>query len=741
MAKKKTVKSDAELFGENTKNRFTEQGITDTLISNYMPYAMSVIVSRAIPEIDGFKPSQRKILYTMYKMGLISGGLTKSANVVGATMKLNPHSDDSIYETMVRMTRGNESFLHPFIESKGNMGKHYSKDTKFAAPRYTEVKLAKISKELFAEIDKDTVDFVDNYDGTMKEPTLLPVTFPSILINPNKGIAVAMSTNISTFNLREVCEATCAFIDDNSCDLKEYIKAPDFSTGGVLVYNEKVMDDIIENGRGSLKIRSKYTFDKHTNCIDITEIPYTTSSDEIVNQIIALVKSGKFKEITDVRDSTDKEGLKITIEVRRNTDADLLMTKLFQSTSLEDTFAANFNILVNGQPRVMGVRSILGEWYIFRTTCVKRGLIFDISEKEERLHLLCGLEKILLDIDKAIAIIRNTERDDEVIPNLCDGFDIDYLQAEFIADIKLRNINKEYIISKTAEKEKLEKEIDKLTGILMSPAKINELIKSQLREIADKYGLDRKTSIIGEEEIETPAKDELIEDYNLRVLLTRDGYFKKIPLTALRTSPEQKLKENDVVVKAMEWHNKSEICFISDKQSIYRMRLYDIPESKAQSIGDYLTNLLDLAEDEHIKTFICSEDYSGCILYGFENGKALKVPYDLYETKGYRRKLKNAYSAASPLAGCVYFKKDTEVVFGTDADRFARLDTSVIPLKTSRSNQGTPVIKLKPGQKVDTLCLSVDLPFPAKGIAAVRKIPTSGGPAKGQSLSTEEEGD
>ena len=739
MAKKrKDKKGGEELFGEITRNRFTEQGITETLITNYMPYAMSVIVSRAIPEIDGFKPSQRKILYTMYKMGLLNGGLTKSANVVGATMKLNPHSDDSIYETMVRMTRGNESFLHPFIESKGNMGKHYSKDTKFAAPRYTEVKLAKLSRELFSEIDKDTVDFVDNYDGTMKEPTLLPVTFPSILVNPNKGIAVAMSTNISTFNLREVVDAACAFIDNNSCDLKKYIKAPDFPTGGILLYNEKVMDDIIENGRGSLRIRSRYTYDKATSCIDITEIPYTTSSDEIVAQIINLVKSGKFKEITDVRDSTDKEGLKISIEVRKSTDPDMLMAKLYQQTSLEDTFAANFNILVNGQPRVMGVRSILAEWYIFRTTCVKRGLIFDISEKEERLHLLCGLEKILLDIDKAIAIIRGTERDADVIPNLCDGFDIDYLQAEFIADIKLRNINKEYIISKTQEKEKLEKEIDELTGILMSPVKINALIKSQLRDIADKYGLDRKTSIISEDTIEVPTKDDLIEDYKLRVLLTRDGYFKKIPLSALRTSPEQKLKENDVVVKAMEWHNKSEIVFISDKQAMYRMRLYEMPESKAASIGDYLANILDLDPDEHVKTFILSEDLRGLILYAFLDGKVLKVPYACYETKAYRRKLKSAYSDHAALCNVVYVEKDTEVVIGTANGLYARFDSSIVPEKTNKLNHGTSVIKLKPGDRIETFALPENIGFPVKAIQAIRKIPSAGAPVKTTGLKEED---
>ncbi len=729
MAKKKPQKEKPDLFGESTRSRFSEQPITETLIKNYMPYAMSVIVSRAIPEIDGFKPSQRKILYTMYKMGLLSGGLTKSANVVGSTMKLNPHSDDSIYETMVRMTRGNETYLHPFIESKGNMGKHYSKDS-FAAPRYTEVKLAAISKELFSEIDKDTVDFVDNYDGTTKEPTLLPVTFPSILVNPNKGIAVAMSTTIATFNLREVVDATCAFIDDNACDLKQYIKAPDFPTGGILIYNDKVMDEIIEKGRGTLKVRAGYTFDKATQSIEITEIPFTTTSDDIVNQIVNLIKLGKFKEITDLRDSTDKEGLKITIEIKKNTDPDLLMARLYQATSLEDGFSCNFNVLINAQPRVMGVRSILGEWYVFRTTCVKRGLIYDISEKEDRLHLLSGLEKILLDIDKAIAIIRNTERDADVIPNLCDGFDIDYIQAEFIADIKLRNINKEYILAKTAEKEKLEEEIQRLTDILVSPAKINELIKSQLREIAKKYGIDRKTRIISEDELEEPSKEEFIDDSNMRLILTRDGYFKKIPLTALRTAPEQKIKENDVIIQTAEFHNKSEIAFISDKQAVYRLRLWEIPEGKAALIGEYLGNLLELSEDEHIMTFICSDTYDGMILYLFENGRALKVPYNLYETKGYRRKLKNAYNGTSPLAGCLFLEKDREIVVGTEGEKFARFDSSLIPLKTSKNNPGTQTVKTGPGQRANLLAFPEDLGFPAKAVQAVRKLPTAGSPVK-----------
>ena len=715
MAKKKIGSKEPGLFGDISRERFTEQSISDTLISNYMPYAMSVIVSRAIPEIDGFKPSQRKILYTMYKMGLINGPLTKSANVVGATMQLNPHSNDSIYETIVRMTRGNETFLHPFIDSKGNMGKHYSKDS-FAAPRYTEVKLTKLARELFSEIDKETVDFVDNYDVTMKEPMLLPVTFPSILVNPNKGIAVAMSTNICMFNLREIVDATCAFIDDNMCDLKKYIKAPDFSTGGTLLYNEKVMDDIIENGRGSLRVRSKYTYDKQSSSIEITEIPYTTTTDQILGEIANLIKLGKFKEITDLRDSTDKDGLKLTIEIKKSADPERLMNQLFKTTSLEDTFPANFNLLINGQPRVLGVRGILGEWIVFRTTCVKRRLIYDISEKEERLHLLTGLEKILLDIDKAIAIIRHTDRDADVIPNLCDGFDIDYVQAEFIAEIKLRNINKEYILNKIEEKEKLEKEINELTEILVSPKKINDNIKAQLRDIADKYGIERKTAIVNEDEVDSAEPEETVDDYSLKVFLTREGYFKKIPTQALRTSPEQKLKENDEIIETREWHNDSEIVFISDRQTVYKLRLYEIPETKASLMGEYLANLLDLQEDEHIVTFILKDNYKGFIVYLFENAKAVKIPYEAYETKGYRRKLKNAYSDASPLAGCLFLEKDREIIVGTDAGKYTRFNSSLLQPKPTKTNQGVQVIKLKQGQKAVTLSVPEDMGAGLKGL-------------------------
>ncbi len=725
MARQKNSSEHRGEFDRESSEIYTEQGITDTLKSNYMPYAMSVIVSRAIPEIDGLKPSQRKLLYTMYKMGLLTGPLTKSANVVGATMKLNPHGDQAIYETMVRLTRGNESLLHPFVESKGNMGKHYSHDMHFAAPRYTEVKLAKISRELFSEIDKDTVDFTDNYDGTMKEPTLFPVTFPSVLINPSKGLAVGMSTNLASFNLREICDATCAFIDDNGCDLKEYIKAPDFSTGGVAIYHEKEMDDLIELGKATFKVRAKYEYDKKNSCIDITEIPYTSFSETIIDEIIALIKAGKCKEIVDVRDSTDKNGLKISLEVRKNCEPEALMNRLFQMTTLEDSFSANFNILINGQPRVMGIRSILGEWLVFRINCVKRGLIFDISEKQERLHLLKGLEKILLDIDKAIAIIRNTKTDSEVIPNLCEGFGIDTVQAEFIAEIKLRNINKEYILSKTNEKNKLEKEIKDLEKTLASPELINELIKSQLRDIAAKYGQDRKTSIMNSDEVVKITQEELIDDYRLKVFLTRESYFKKIPLIALRNNPEQKIKDDDEIVQTQEWHNKSEIIFVSDKQVVYKCKLYDLPDSKAGVIGDYLPNLLGMESDESIIAFIVCDSYDGLVLFAFENGKIAKFPFNQYETKTNRKKLINAYAGASPVAACLFLPEDTDIIIGANGDRVAALNSSLIPLKTTKTAQGVQVLKPKRGQVLKFMRTLENCGFKTDGVPVSRKLPVN----------------
>ena len=521
--------------------KYTKQVITETLEKNYMPYAMSVIISRAIPEIDGFKPSHRKLLYTMYKMGLISGNKTKSSNVIGQTMKLNPHGDMAIYETLVRLTRGNDALLHPYIDSKGNFGKQFSRDMAFAAPRYTEVKLDGICQEIFKDIDKDTVDFVDNYDGTTKEPLLLPTTYPNIIVNSNQGIAVGMASNICSFNLKEVCDATIRFIDDDNVDLTKYLKAPDFSTGGQLIYNEKNIFDIYETGRGSFKIRAKYKFDKKCNCIEIFEIPYTTTAEAIIDTIADLVKTGKFKEIQDVRDETDLRGLKITIDIRKNTDADGLMNKLFKFTTLEDTFSCNFNILIDGKPSVMSIKSILNEWLLFRSDCIKRQIAFDIVKKEDKLHLLLGLEKILVDIDKAIKIVRGTENDSAVIPNLMKGFDIDKIQADYIAEIKLRNLNKQYILDRISEIAKFKEEIKELKEILNSEQKVKNIIIKQLKEISQKHGTERRTEIIGEDSVEIVTQEELIDDYNLKIFLTSQNYFKKIPLTSLRANPEQKL--------------------------------------------------------------------------------------------------------------------------------------------------------------------------------------------------------
>ena len=712
---------------KNTEMLYTEQGITETLKSNYMPYAMSVIVSRAIPEIDGFKPSHRKLLYTMYKQGLLNGGLTKSANVVGATMKLNPHGDQAIYDTMVRMTRGNESLLHPYVESKGNMGKHYSRDMACAAPRYTEVKLAKISKELFDEIDRDTVDFVDNYDGTMKEPTLFPVTFPTILVNSNQGLAVGLATNICSFNLREVCEATCAFIDDNAVDLLEYLKAPDFTTGGTVIFSRKDMVEIIERGKGSIKVRAKYSYDKKNSCIEVTEIPYSTSAEAIIDAIIDLVKKGKIKDINDVRDATDKNGLKITIDIKRSADPDVIMNKLYSLTPMQENFACNFNVLINGRPMLLGVRSIIAEWLVFRIQCVKRMIVHDIAEKQEKLHLLMGLEKILLDIDKAIKIIRSTEQDSMVIPNLMEGFEIDRIQAEFIAEIKLRHLNKEYIINKINEKDKLEKEIADLSKMLTSPARINNYIKKQLRDVAAKYGQDRKTDIIHADEVVVMSHEEMIDDYNLKVILTNDSYFKKIPLTALRSSPEQKVKEDDFIVQQADWHNKSEIVFISSKPVVYKMKLHEIPECKASSIGEYLPNILGMDSDEKIIAFAVTDNYSGMLLFAYENGKISKVPFEAYATKTNRKKLINAYGAASPLVSALHIAEESDVVVSSTNDRVMAINSSLIPIKSTKSSQGVQVLKCKKGCTLKYMKLLSNSGFANPKAYLTKKIPGSGG--------------
>jgi len=676
------------------------QKIPETLEKNYMPYAMSVIVSRAIPEIDGFKPSHRKLLYTMYKMGLLTGNRTKSANVVGQTMKLNPHGDMAIYETLVRLTRGNGALLHPYIDSKGNMGRQYSRDMQFAAPRYTEVRLEKICEELFRDLDKNAVDFVDNYDGTMKEPTLLPATFPSILVNANQGIAVGMASNLCSFNLREVCEATIAYIKDENVDLLQYIKAPDFSTGGALIFNEKNMREIYETGKGSFKVRAKYNYDKKNSCIEIYEIPYTTTTEAIIDAIIELVKNGKIKDIIDVRDETDLDGLKITLDIRKSADPDTIMNRLYKLTPLEDSFSCNFNVLISGTPCVMGIRSILKEWVSFRVDCIKRQTLFDIEKKEAKLHLLLGLRKILLDIDKAIAIIRNTENDEQVVPNLMEGFGIDKLQAEFIAEIKLRNLNREYILDRVGEVDTLQKEIVDLKDIYGSEKRIKQIIMKQLGDVAKKYAQPRRTEIICETSIEEITQEHMIEDYNLKMFLTEQNYIKKIPLVSLRSNPEHKLKEDDTIIQELETHNKAELLLFSNRQTVYKMRIYDIPDCKASSLGEYLTNMLQLEEDERIIFMTATDNYSGWLLFSFENGKCAKITLESYATKTNRKKLANAYSDLSPLVDIRYLAEDTDLVAYSSINKVLVFNTAAINPKTTRDSQGVQVMKSKKGSRM-----------------------------------------
>ncbi|NLC68989.1 MAG: topoisomerase IV [Clostridiaceae bacterium] len=681
----------------NSDSNYIEQYITSTLEKNYMPYAMSVIISRAIPEIDGFKPSHRKLLYTMYTMGLLTGARTKSANVVGQTMKLNPHGDMAIYETLVRLTKGYGALLHPFVDSKGNFGKQYSRDMKYAAPRYTEVKLDVISREIFSELDKDAVDFTDNYDGTLKEPVLLPTTFPNILANPNQGIAVGMASNICSFNLRELCEATIQFIKDENADIAKYIKAPDFSTGGCLIYNEKEMREIYDTGRGSFKVRARYRHDKKNSCIEIYEIPYTTTTEAVMDSIIQLVKAGRIKDITDIRDETDLDGLKITIDIRRSTDPDELMNKLYKITPLEDTFSCNFNVLIGGVPKVMGIKEILKEWISFRVGCIKRVTMFDIGKKSEKLHLLLGLQKILLDIDKAIRIIRNTEQDKEVIPNLMKAFGIDEVQAEFVAEIKLRNLNKEYILNRVGEVKTLQEEIEELKSIYNSEKKIKGIIIRQLSEVAKKYGQPRKTEIIHGELVEVATEEHFIEDYNVKIILTAQNYIKKIPLVSLRTSPEQKLKEDDRIIQEIDARNKDDLLLFSDKQNVYKMKVHELEDHKASMLGEYLANKLEMDEGENIIYVVATGDYKGCMLFLFENGKAAKIDMGSYATKTNRRKLLNAYSGLSRPVRIMYIENDVDLVAYSSIGKALVFNTASISPKTTRDSQGVQILKEKKG--------------------------------------------
>lgn len=707
-------------------NKPIQQKIVNTLEENYMPYAMSVIVSRAIPEIDGFKPSHRKLLFTMYKMGLLTGNRTKSANVVGQTMKLNPHGDMAIYETMVRMTRGNNALLHPFIDSKGNFGKQYSKDMQFAAPRYTEVKLEKICEELFRDLDKNTVEFVDNYDGTLKEPTLLPTTFPNILVNANQGIAVGMASNMCSFNLKEVCEATIQFIQDENAIIEDYLIAPDLASGGQLIYNAKEIRDIYRTGRGGFKLRAKYRFDKTNSCIEIYEIPYTTSVEAIIEAIIGLVKSGKIKEITDVRDETDLNGLKITLDIRKSADPDSIMNKLFKLTSLQDTFNCNFNILIEGRPRVMGVREILSEWLKFRIGCIKRQLLFDIDQKSKKLHLLLGLKKILLDIDKAIKIIRETERESDVVPNLMAGFGIDQIQAEFIAEIRLRNLNKEYILNRVSEIESLQNEIADLEETYRHEAKIKKIIIKQLTEIAKKYGQPRRTEIIQEEHVKEITKEHLIEDYNLRLFLTEHNYLKKVPLVSLRANPEHKLKEDDQIIQEIETHNKADLLLFSNKHIVYKLKIYEINDCKASQLGDYLTNLLELDNDEKIIYLVATDNYQGYLLFAFENGKMAKIDLQSYATKTNRKKLANAYSDLSPLVRIFFLEQDVELAAFSSIQKVLIFNTQNINAKSTRDSQGVQVLKGKKGSRMIAVKTLEEVNFADFDYYRTKNIPAVG---------------
>ena len=674
----------------------SEQVISETLEINYMPYAMSVIVSRAIPEIDGFKPSHRKLLYTMYKMGLLTGKRTKSANIVGQTMKLNPHGDAAIYETMVRLARDNETLLHPFVDSKGNFGKVYSRDTAYAASRYTEAKLEGICTELFKDIDSDTVDMVDNYDATMKEPSLLPTTYPNVLVSANQGIAVGMASNICSFNLKEICDTTIALMKNPDHDILETLPGPDFSTGGELLFDEAATREIYSTGRGSFKLRAKWRYVKEGNLIEITEIPYTTATEIIMDKVAELIKAGKIKEIADMRDETDLGGLKLTIDLKRGADPEKLMQRLFRSTPLQDNFPCNFNVLIAGMPKVMGVGEILREWTAWRTDCVKRRLFFQIGKKEDRLHLLKGLERILLDIDKAIRVIRETEQEDEVVPNLMIEFGIDEVQANYVAEIKLRNINKEYILKQTKATSQLEKDIADLREILGSPRKLKNVIIKELQTVSDKYAQPRKTQIIYDAQEAAPeAEEEPIPDYPVTVFLSREGYLKKITAQSLRMSGEQKFKEGDGLLLAKETTNRDEILVFTDKYQCYKARLSDFDDSKASLLGDYLPQKLGFEQGETMVSFVFCGGYKGFVLFFFENGKVAKVPLSAYETKTNRKKLTGAYSDKSPLIKALALDADEQMVLYSTDGRAAIVSTAQLLPKTTWNTQGVAVMTLK----------------------------------------------
>ena len=691
--KKKKVNTDGVM---GLVGSTTEQAISETLELNYMPYAMSVIVSRAIPEIDGFKPSHRKLLYTMYKMGLLSGGRTKSANIVGQTMRLNPHGDAAIYETMVRLARGNETLLHPFVDSKGNFGKVYSRDMAYAASRYTEAKLDPICTELFRDIDSDTVDMVDNYDATMKEPSLLPTTFPNVLVSANQGIAVGMASNICSFNLKEVCDTAIALMKNPEHDILETLPGPDFSTGGELLFDEAATREVYSTGRGSFKLRSKWHYEKEGNLIEITEIPYTTATEVIMDKVAELIKAGKIKEIADMRDETDLGGLKLTIDLKRGVEPEKLMQKLFRMTPLQDSFACNFNILIAGMPRVMGVGEILEEWTAWRTDCVKRRLYHQIGKRQERLHLLKGLERILLDIDKAISIIRETELEAEVVPNLMIGFGIDEIQANYVAEIKLRNINKEYILKQTKAISQLEQEIADLTDTLNSPSRLKKVIIQELQEVSKKFGQPRKTEIIYQAvEAEPEEVEEDIPDYPVTVFVSKEGYLKKITAQSLRMSGEQKFKEGDSLSFSREATNRTDILVFTDQFQCYKSRLSDFEDSKASLLGDYLPQKLGMEPGEMVRGVVLTADYKGFVIFFFENGKAAKVPLSAYETKTNRKKLTGAYCDKSPLVAITALETDEQMAVYSSDGRALIFSTAQLLPKTTRNTLGVAVMTLK----------------------------------------------
>lgn len=677
-----------------------DQKIVDTIENNFMPYAMSVIMSRAIPEIDGFKPSHRKILYMMYKMGLLTGARAKSAKIVGQVMQLNPHGDAAIYDTMVRLSKGYEALLHPYVDSKGNFGKAFSRDMMWAASRYTEAKLEKICAELFADIDKDTVDMVDNFDNSMKEPALLPVTFPSVLVNANTGIAVGMASSICSFNLEEVCKTTIELLRDPKFDVSETLKAPDFAGGGLLVYDKAAMDKIYNTGRGSFKVRARYSFDKSNSCIEITEIPPTTTSEAIIDKVIEKVKAGSLREISDIRDETDLSGLKITIDVKRGTDPDKLMKKLYASTPLQDSFSCNFNVLINGMPRVLGVRELLGEWIEFRSGCVRRRTAFDLKRATDRLHLLRGLEKILLDIDKAISIIRNTEEESEVVPNLMIGFRIDKIQAEYVAEIKLRHLNKEYILKRLQDIDRLEEAIKDLNDILENPKRIKQIIIYELKEVVKKYAKPRKTEIIYSVELEEETVEPDIPEYPVTVFFTKGGYFKKITPLSLRMSGTQKLKDGDEIAQTVETTNSAELLFFTNKCQVYKSRACDFDDTKASVLGDYVAAKLEMEEGELPVYMAVTSDYSGYMMFFFENGKSAKVSLDAYRTVTKRKKLIKAFSDKSPVAAVMQLAADEEIVVISSAGRHLLLNTAVILPKTTKDTIGVGVMTLKKGQRL-----------------------------------------